>query len=353
MRFNGRMRSRAAMAACALSTALPAGVSMAQPQQGSIFPAGTPATVRDRMFMRLDFIRANVKTTSDAVRDVSGPIVAVGDIGRFLGSLGSQYTTLDDQLNTAMAKDAQIPGYECQAVGLGSPCNVRARSQAMIGTPAVSIGYYLDDAHSWALEGFVLAKPIDVAIKGDGPNRLNGKEIVKLKMLPPVVKLGHYFGDKGDAIRPYAGLLASYAVFYDIKATSALNSYVGGSAPNDTTVGIKNSFGTGWMLGARAELDDTWHFNFAVGKLKFKTEATIVTHNTVITYGMDVLKDFGPNTQIAIDASQSTTAPVNTVMCNLAQRKYGNANCNLGSFVRKTNTVLDNTLFVLSVGRSF
>ena len=337
----------------------------AQSQLAPLFANAEPR-LRERMFMRLDYIRANVKTSSSAVEDVTGPVMANGDLRRYPGStLGSSfltstqrgsYRTLSDQLLAAVQRDVEL-GYQCQANGLGTPCNTRALSQSMIGTPAVSIGYYLDEDQTWALEGFVLAKPIDVTLRGDGASALNGKEIIKLKLLPPVVKLGHYFGNRGDTIRPYAGLLGSYAVFYDIKATSTLNNYVGGSGPNDTTVGIKNAFGFGWMLGVKADVIDDWHVTFSVGKIRYKTEATITTHNTVITSDSAVLKDYGPNVVDAIMAGETVGGipPGGTTrfMCDLARAKYGNTSCNLGSYTRKASSALDNTLFVLSVGRSF
>lgn len=335
----------------------------AQNQLAPLFANAGPS-LRERMFMRLDYIRANVKTTSSDVRDVSGPVVASNDIVYYLasptrapfltGQTRSNYRTqvgplLSDGINADVAA-----GYTCEAAGLGSPCGTRARSQAMIGTPAISLGYYLDDAHDWSVEAFVLANPIDVTIQGDGPNAMNGKDIIKLKMLPPVVKLGRYFGSKESTIRPYAGLLGSYAIFYDVKATDFLNQYVGGMSPNDTSVGINNVFGWGWMLGARAEANDNWHIAFNIGKIRYKTEATLVTHNTKITSESAVLADQGANVQQAIIAGNGVIPGGTTqIMCDLAQAKYGNTSCNQGSFTRKATSTLDNTLFVLSVGRSF
>nr|WP_315198058.1 OmpW family outer membrane protein [uncultured Aquabacterium sp.] len=346
----------------------------AQSQLAPLFANAEPR-LRERMFMRLDYIRANVKTTSSDVRDVTGPVITPDDLKKagsssflseYAGASGTPGTlaqirarynsTLFTSLRDGLQADVDA-GYACEAGGLGTPCGTRARSQAMIGTPAVSIGYYLDDEFSWALEGFVLAKPIDVTIQGDGPTSLNGKDIIKLKLLPPVVKLGHYFGSKRDVIRPYVGLLGSYAVFYDVKATSTLNSYVGGSNPNDTTIGIKNAFGWGWMLGARAEVNEDWHLAFNIGKIRYKTEATITTHNTVITGNSAVLQDYGPRAVEAVTAGESTVLHgqkgVTQLMCDVARAKYGNTSCNHGSFTRKASNVLDNTLFVLSVGRTF
>lgn len=338
----------------------------AQNQLAPLFANAGPQ-LRERMFMRLDYIRANVKTTSSDVRDVNGPVVGYSDIGRYLGSptyasfltsgQRSSYSTTIHSLFTQGINADVAAGYTCESAGLGTPCGTRARSQTMIGTPAISLGYYLDDEHDWSVEGFVLANPIAVAIQGDGPNGLNGKDIVKLKMLPPVVKFGRYFGSKESAIRPYAGLLGSYAIFYDVRATDSLNQYVGGMRPDDTSVAINNVFGWGWMLGARAEVSENWHFAFNIGKIRYKTDATILTRNTVITGGSAVLDDQGPNAQNAILGGDSVithgVGGTTQIMCDLARAKYGNTSCNHGSFTRKATSTLDNTMFVLSVGRSF
>jgi len=338
----------------------------AQSQLAPLFANAEPR-LRDRMFMRLDYIRANVKTTSSEVQDVGGPVVGANDFATYLGTAAtapfltstqrsSYRLTIQNLFNTGIANDVAA-GYTCEASGLATPCGTRARADAMVGTPAISVGYFLDDDHTWAVEGFVLAKPIDVTIKGDGPNDLNGKDIIKLKMLPPVIKLGRYFGSRGDTIRPYAGLLGSYAIFYGTKATSTLNNYVGGQSADDTTVGVKNAFGWGWMLGARTDVTDDWHVAFNVGKIRYKTEATLVTHNTVITGDSAVLQNYGPNVQEAILGGNSVithgVGGTTQIMCDLARAKYGNTSCNHGSFTRKASSVLDTTMFVLSVGRTF
>lgn len=364
--MNLKARSQVCLSLTLLSALVsqPAPV-FAQNQLAPLFAKAEPR-LRERMFMRLDYIRANVKTTSSDVQDVSGPVVGKSDFSRYLGGASATFltsgqrtsyrTTIQNLFNTGINNDVAL-GYACESAGLGTPCGTRARSQSMIGTPAVSIGYYLDEDQTWAVEGFVLAKPLDVTIQGDGPSGLNGKDIIKLKLLPPIVKLGHYFGARGDTIRPYAGLMGSYAVFYDVKATGTLNSYVGGSNPNDTTIGLKNAFGWGWMLGARADVTDDWHVAFNIGKIRYKTEATIVTHNTVITADSPVIKDYGPNVQEAIEGGNSVivhgVGGTTQIMCDLARAKYGSTSCNHGTFTRKASSVLDNTMFVLSVGRSF
>lgn len=336
-------------------------------------------SLRDRLFWRLDYIRANVKSTVGAVRDVSGPVVAKGEIfalrtkpdsffydnagnvqyakkpdpftGNPVPLTGASFVSPGTQLDAALEVDA-AGGYECQATGLGSPCNMRARGQSMIGTPAISVGYFLGDDHTWAVEAFILAKPIEVSIYGDGPNQLNGKEIITTKLLPPVVKFGRYFGGKNDRIRPYVGLLGSYAIFYDSKATDNLNNYVGGMNAKDTTINLKNVMGFGLMLGAEAKVGDGWNVGLSVGKIRYRTTATITTRNTRIDNDTPATKDYGNKTLEAIGVGEDEIG-TGRIMCAVAKAKNGSTDCNLGTYTRESNNILDNTLFVLSAGRSF
>ncbi|MGC4059592.1 MAG: OmpW family outer membrane protein [Aquabacterium sp.] len=177
--------------------------------------------------------------------------------------------------------------------------------------------------------------------------------------------MGHYFGRAGDSIRPFVGLGASYAFFMDVKATDALNTYEGGRVPGDTTISLKNALGIGPFLGVRKEIDEDWSFNLSVGKLRYKTEATLVTQHTTIASESRVLKDLGPNIVDAVNVTNDTDpatrtyrttdglSPTTALMCDLAAARNKNSNCDLGAYVRKAPTVLDNTLFMFSVGRRF
>ncbi len=374
--------SRLGLLAAISAAALLLPTAQAQQKQDSIFSKVEPS-LRDRAFMRLNYIVANVKTSASDARDVTGPALARGDIRKYLGP-GTQYATdyaagntpyaklstsatigtqyLDTTLNAAMATDADN-GCEAVRDGLGTPCGIKARSGAMVGTPAISVGYFLNDEYTWFVEAFLLAAPLRVSVYGDGNNGLNGKEIIKLKMLPPVAILGRYFGDAQSKIRPFVGFGASYAIFFDTKATSGLNTYQGGVSAGDTSVALKNAMGFGPFLGFKMQLDDDWHVNLNIGKIRFKTEATLITRNTTITGDSEVLKAYGPAVQGAIAVGEqlpvqdrATGADVSTttaLMCLLAKYRDGREGCNLGTYERKQSTVLDNTMFMLSVGRRF
>jgi hypothetical protein len=221
------------------------------------------------------------------------------------------------------------------------------------------------------IEALVLAAPLKVKIYGDGNNQLNGKNIINVKMLPPTAILGRYFGGAKDTFRPFLGLGGSYGIFFDVKATEALNTYQGGASSGDTTVSVKNVMGFGPFAGFKAQVDDDWHVSLNIGKLRYKTEATLVTRNTTITGASGVTKDYGVNALQGIGAGDAISPTVKAngtpagytagqsidtttaLMCDLARAKYGNTNCNHGTFVRKQSTSMDATMFMLSVGRAF
>lgn len=368
--------------ALAAAMALPAAPVQAQQQADTIFSKVTPS-FRERAFMRINYVNAKVKTTSGDAYDVTGPVVGKSDIRNFLGT-GSSYTSgyrgrtrqsdydaVAGNLERATTQDADA-GCEAVRNGLGTPCGIRARGSNTVGTMALSLGYYLDDEMSWVVEAYVLAAPLKVAAYGDGvaSRSLNGQNVINLKMLPPTAVLGKYFGSDKDSFRPFVGLGASYAFFYDAKATDSFNTFVGGSNPGDTTVKVKNALGVGPFVGFQAKMDETWHLGLNVGKLRYKTDATLTTRNTMISKDSAVLTAFGPSVQGAVDGAdiigsnirnvpQNAIQGVSIVMCDLANAKAGlttgNTNCsnNFGTFVRKAPVVFDNTLFMLSLGRSF
>lgn len=394
MKFSALSRTGFAVALSAVFASLSAPAKAESVD--SIFAKVSPS-VRDRMFFRLNYIYANVKSSSGEAYDVTGPVISRGDIEKYLGPgntsgtqngashaakndsgtykspyyptrdssttvYGGGATSVNARLFGAVDDDAAL-GYTATLNGLGTPDGVKAKSDESVATPALSVGYFLTDDYTWFVEAYVLAAPLKVNVQGDGlngrnlPNGINGVNIIQTKLLPPTAILGYYFGKQTDRLRPFVGVGGSYAMFFDVRATDALNTYEGG----DTSISLKNSLGFGPFLGIRSAIDDTWHVSFSVGKLRYKTEATLTTRNTVITAQSGVIADYGPNVYIVnTDGANAiartyhpTTDVVTALMCDLAATKYRNDNCNLGTYERKQSTVLDNTMFMFSVGRSF
>ena len=422
MKFSALSRTGFAVALSAVLVSVAAPV-MAEEQSSNIFSKVSPS-FRDRLFFRLNYIYANIKTTAGDTRDVTGNVIDKDDITKYLAAgntsgssngagkassnnsqtyespyfrscfvsgvatpsttyaacrsnSGIKLYSLDNPsgLNTllqdAINQDVAL-GYSSVATGLGTPTGIKAKGDDSAGTPALSIGYYLTDDFTWFVETFVLAAPLQVTAQGDGinpsgrPIGINGVDAITVKMIPPTAILGRYFGGANDRIRPFVGLGASYAMFYDVRTTSAVNTYVGGVSAGDTTAKLKNTLGFGPFVGLRTALDDSWHVNISVGKLRYKTEATLVTQNTVIQSGASVLSEYTPNVKNATtggaEALDNKIVPgqqalgvkaVTALMCDLAATKYKNDNCNLGPYERKQTQVLDTTMFMFSVGRTF
>jgi outer membrane protein len=357
---------------------------------------------RPRLFFKLSYLNAHIKTTSKDARDVTGPVLARGDFGRYLftddfvssfetraggTTVRSMENLYDpdsiDVAQTIEAKyDQQADESHCEAAraGIGTPCGIRVKSNTTVSTAALSLVYFLDEAYSWAIEAFVLAAPVHAGVNGDGNNHLRGQKIVDTRLLPPIVTLGHYFGNSPTGLRPYLGLGLSYAIFYNTRATQALNAYQGGSNVGDTTVHISNSWGAGPFMGLHYGSDtDGWQYSLSIGRLRYKTESTLVTRNTRFTNESVVLQDFGAYVSSGLAGAdgtykvtdptkaitvKTTGAPVGfqagqavhvttAVMCDLARAKNGSQDCNQGTFVRKAATTLDNTMYMLSLSRRF
>jgi len=354
----------------------------------SIFPAGFESKVRDRLFMRLGYTMSFIKTKSEAAKDITGNVVSKEELhNAFLlgqaisvdcdttdpsylterclryndGNGGSNYLFMDTALvtgGTGGPSNLDVLGMN----GLGTPPGIKVKAQKSVGTPTVSVGYWLEDEYKWLIEAYVLAAPLTVKIYGDGvrddgtPMVINGKHVATSKLLPPLVIGSYHFGDKRSVVRPYVGLGAMYAIFFDGRSTSYFDGYQGGK----TTVTTKNTFGFGPFVGLQSNLSDDWHVNLSVGQIKLKATSRLVTSNTNIQSGSDVLADF-PRLladQIVVGEDlwgQSRPDQIGKFTTNLMAlvREGRGGKADLGTFVREQKMKLTNTIVTLSVGRSF
>jgi len=324
--------------------------------------------VRGNLFMRLGYTGISVKNKSSDAYDVTGPVVTSQDL-RDAATLGD---SLDDS-NPLSPNNFQYAAGEgdlysnyidlfTEAVdkaggGLGTPKGIKAKV-GDAATLTLSVGYWLTDEHTWVAEAYVLAAPMTVKAYGTGlnasgqPNGLADKEILNTKMLPPLAVFGRYFGHRDDRFRPYLGLGATYAVFFDTRTTSAYDQYVGGRS----TAKLKNAFGVGPFAGLKWQISDDWHMSFAIGQVKIKTEATVTTYNTMFKSGDRVLSDYIPEVanSIAIVEQRRATrvdSQFTTKLMQLVAQNRGGSD--LGTYVRKQDQTLTNTVFNLSIGRSF
>jgi|GEM_PF-1295333 len=271
------------------------------------------------------------------------------------------------------------------SAGLGTPPNIKAKAAESMSTGGISLGYYLDDEYKWMVEAYVLAKPLSTsAYAGEGKTqRLNdganaptsedlvigGKKIVTTKLLPPTVILGRYWGGKDARFQLFTGGMASYLMFYDTKAMDFLNTYVGGSNPGGTTVSMKNKLGFGPTLGFKYNFNDTWHASLNVAYMKVNTQATLMTRNSNFSSATPAIQDLGAPYQETIAAAETVYAEYGSATSRTQEyviKQNGGVaavtmkavaayrgQSDLGTYVRKTDLTLTNTLFFLSVGRSF
>jgi len=350
-------------------------------QVNSIFPPGWDSNVRDRLFMRLGYTSVFTKTKSEDARDITGPVVTARQLRDALfecaqrgvdgnceviagGLVGSDFYT------DPVANPNPDPGSFFAVTGLngiGTPAGIKAKAQRNVGTPTVSIGYWIDDDHKWLVEGFVLAAPLKIKIYGDGvradgvtPNTVNGQHLATTKLLPPLVIGSYNFGSKTDRIRPYIGLGVMYAVFFDGKPTEFFNDYQGGK----TSLTTKNTFGAGPFAGIQTAIDDDWHVNLSLGRVNLRTTSRLVTSNTNITSNSAVLRDIsatgvsGTDFPQLVDLGEGangdgtfTNAGFTTRLMDVVKAQRGSNS--LGTYVREQKMKITNTIITLSVGRSF
>lgn len=372
--------------------------------------------IRDRMFWNLQVVTARTKTKSEEPRDITGGVVKIKDLEDMVQDYENRYgfgqvdpfdpsTSYEDAVGAFKADGYRLavdalgsailtdnPGQfsSVDEAYLATPKGILARSGNPSATLALSVGYYFDEERRWSAEALVLGVPLRVSVYGDGvkstggvgttpigsaPNSLSGKEILTTKMLPPIVRFGYHFGDRTWLVRPYAGVAGMYAMFFDTKATPFFQDYQGGK----TTVKLKNALGVGPVIGLNtANVGDSgWNIGFSIGKIRLKTEATLVTRDTIITSQSDVTNDYAGQVVNAIKVVGEVNSVDNAraiednfpgrsvypegftteLLRDLARfKKEANGEGDgktLGTFVRKQRSTLDNTIFMLSVGRSF
>lgn len=383
--------------------------------------------LRERVFMRASVLAVKVKTKSGETYDATGPVMTRAELDAVLnksapnaGGTGAAVAMRDLLFSqggfatlAAAAGSARLISSENAGrrlldsldgqglTELGTPPGITGEAKKNMATAGFSLGYYLDDDFRWAVETFVLAAPLSTSVTAHGlptwrkldddgnfalrPFGLEGQKIISSKLLPPTVLFGRYWGGKGARFQPYTGVMAMYAIFYDTKASEALNAYVGGSNPGSTTVSLKNAFGAGPMIGFKYEFNDSWHVGLNVGSVRLKTVATITTRNTMFNKNSGALQDFGfpattdlsgfalsgkpdsvsdqilvtgeglvengiitnANTIRAINSNGGLTSLVSKAVA------YSRGQSDLGTYVRKNETQLDSTILMMSVGYKF
>jgi outer membrane protein W len=391
----------------------------AQTEPEATFSLRLANALQTRLFMGAGVIAVKVKTKSGETRDVTGPVIKRSDVEALLADksyiagavtgtnnpngiaglltkpgLGvtQLLTIMTEGLDGKSAAETGNPADDNDRIdALGTPPGIRGEAARQSGTAGFSLGYFLGDEHTWAVEGYVLAAPLRSSVVAHGNTTyrssgsgdalvpqtfgLEGQKIISTKLLPPFLQFGRYWGHKDQRLRLYTGLVAMYAIFYDTKASEALNAFVGGSNPGDTTVSLKNAFGVGPMLGLRYAMDDDWHVSFNLGSVRLRTQATLTTRNTMFNKQSGAIYEYGYKQQVPLPESGAYVQSVSDVIHTAETETYVKNNViqanggvtaivsraiaglrgqeTLGTYVRKTDTSLTSTMLMLNVGRRF
>lgn len=335
----------------------------------STFPALQlkPAT---HMYVNVGLTHVRPRDRSSQFADASGPVVRQGD--EFTPGLLNGTAAGVNAASTLQFLSANMRADRPQdlaAIGLGTPLGATVDA-GNATSPTVSVGVYLDEEQTWAVEAYVAGLPFEVKVQGQGrigstePGGVDLGEVMSIKQLGPIVFAKHVFGRKGDRFRASLGLGGAYIVFFDGKVSSSASQYVGGKS----TVSLKNAWGPGVFMGGEYRLDERWSLVATLGHLWLKTEGTLVTQTDPAVLGRSrvveqAAADVGKLTQTAVQFTNGTltggsgalNGPSNqlpTVLRELARARTGDPN-NLGTYVRKIHTTLNPWLFTVGVGYAF
>jgi len=335
-----------------LLSALSATTATAQTNSGggSWLPEIQPS---HQYFMRFGWASMKMNNSGGTVYDADGPVYAAGERSRTCttnpcGVINS--TGYASTIAPILFNDPANPGVLLNGGALGIPEGVTARAKDSSGGFG-SIGMYLDDNQTWAVEALVLGLPFSSDIEGSGAFEGVGK-IITTKFLPPSAFLHYYFGKKSDWFRPSISAAVNYTIFFDTRATSTLSDLAGGR----TTISLKNSFGLGAFVGGIFNLSERWSLNANIGQFKVKTTATITTYDTVLDSSSAILSRYPAQLAANIQELNDFSLLDTTLERLQNYRNSGhqvNGGANLGNFTRKQKQTLDPYVLFMSVGYNF
>ena len=126
--------------------------------------------------------------------------------------------------------------------------------------------------------------PLGLAFKHDviGAGAIAGTgKLGTVHSLPFNVMAQYRFGTATSMLRPYVGAGATYARFYDTKATAALSGLTGGTPTNPTTLSMKSAGGSAVQAGLAFNLGGHWTADVNVTKVFLSTHGTLSTGQTI------------------------------------------------------------------------
>lgn len=200
-----------------------------------------------------------------------GGIANAQSAGSWLARVG--VTTIAPQVNSG---DLSPPAFS------GTKSDVLAATQISGG-----VTYMLTNNVSIDVP---LALPFKHDIVGRGAIEGVGK-IGDVESLPMTVFVQYRFMDADAKFRPYVGLGATYAKFFNAHGTATLSALTGGTP---TTLSVESKLAATPELGATFAINDQWFVDGFVSKTFLKNRTTLSTGQTQdltlnpIAYGISV-----------------------------------------------------------------
>lgn len=323
-----------------------------------------------QMYLRVGYTHVRPRDRSTQIADVSGPVVGHGaefTPGLVNGTAAGANAAATLQFLSSNIRADRPADFAARGLGTPSGATLDAGST---GNLTVSMGVYLNEARTWAVEAYLAGLPFEVSVRGVG--RIGSSQgdstdlgdMLKVKQLGPIAMVKHVFGHRDDAFRASLGVGGAYIVFFDAKVSPAVTQYVGGP----TKANLKSAWGPGVFLGGEYRLDDRWSLSATLGHLWLKTEGTVTTQTDprMLATSPAVAQaaaDIGPMTSTAIRFINGTLTggsgalddPTNLlpgVLRELARARTGDPN-NLGTYVRKVKTTLNPWMLTVALGYDF
>lgn len=143
--------------------------------------------------------------------------------------------------------------------------------------PELDFTYFL--TNNVGVELILATSPHDLEGTGD----LEGLGTIgDVWALPPTLTLQYHF--QPDAkVRPYVGVGLNYTIFYNEKATSALNNAIG-----NTSISLDDSVGVAVQAGVDVDINDNWFWNADIKWIQIETEATLNTGGAINTVDVEL-----------------------------------------------------------------
>lgn len=120
-----------------------------------------------------------------------------------------------------------------------------------------------------------ISTPFRHNIYGDGALKGLGK-LGEVKALPATVFLQYRFGDANSMVRPYIGVGATYAYFFDATGNAALTGITNPGGPA-TKISVESKSVVTPQIGVTVAIDKKWFLDAFYSKSALSTTTTLST----------------------------------------------------------------------------